>query len=241
MRQPQKTLSGYDKLGQPLHYSEKEYGSMKSVRNIFRRMVFCNLLCCLAFIGCNAEEGDSALHHQSLIEHLNESDSANINGGLSSRPHLETGKQVFVEGLETDQLTYVETRIDNITQYPCSECHDRPLQEIQTGNKPAPKKAHWQIESAHAPAAIMNCFTCHNSRKMNTLRNLTGGEISFDHSYQVCAQCHSPQWKDWIGGAHGKRLGGWAPPRVIQSCIDCHDPHQPAWEKRWPKQTRQER
>ena len=59
-------------------------------------------------------------------------------------------------------------------------------------------------------------------------------KVTFDHSYQVCAQCHARQVSDWAGGAHGKRMGGWAPPRVVAGCPACHDPHRPAWETRWP-------
>ena len=69
---------------------------------------------------------------------------------------------------------------------------------------------------------------------MESLRTLNGQAVAFDHAYQVCAQCHSSQAKDWAGGAHGKRLGGWAPPRVVASCTACHDPHRPALDKRWP-------
>jgi cytochrome c553 len=58
--------------------------------------------------------------------------------------------------------------------------------------------------------------------------------VSFDHSYQVCAQCHSRQASDWASGAHGKRAGGWAPPRVIYACAQCHNPHSPRWDTRWP-------
>ena len=39
---------------------------------------------------------------------------------------------------------------------------------------------------------------------------------------------------DWAGGAHGKRLAGWAPPRVSKTCVECHNPHQPQWDKRAP-------
>ena len=40
------------------------------------------------------------------------------------------------------------------------------------------------------------------------------------------------QASDWAAGAHGKRVGGWAPPRVVAGCPAGHDPHRPAWETR---------
>lgn len=201
----------------------------------FVAVICSSLFCCFLFVACG--EGDSALHHESLIEKLNESNAPNKNGNLSSETHLETENRISIEGIEAGKDVYVENRTGNITQYPCSECHDRPIAQMQAGKQPGLSKAHWQIKIAHAPSATMNCFTCHNDVRINELQSLTGAKITFDHSYQLCAQCHSRQKMDWIGGAHGKRVGGWAPPRVIQSCVQCHDPHQPALEKRWPTRT----
>jgi nitrate/TMAO reductase-like tetraheme cytochrome c subunit len=53
-------------------------------------------------------------------------------------------------------------------------------------------------------------------------------------SYQLCAQCHNSQVKDWVGGAHGKNLSGWKSARVSKLCVECHNPHSPALDKRWP-------
>jgi hypothetical protein len=134
----------------------------------------------------------------------------------------------------------VALRTPAIEKFPCTRCHDRPLAQLvvrpAAGEKAGKKKAHWNITLKHAGSATMNCATCHGSGTMNELVTLTGGKIGMDHAHRVCGQCHATQWKDWAGGAHGKRLSGWAPPRVAASCAACHDPHQPALASRWPAQ-----
>ena len=65
-------------------------------------------------------------------------------------------------------------------------------------------------------------------------KSLTDSPIDFNYSYKLCSQCHQEQFKDWKGGAHGQQLGGWAPPRVSNTCVNCHNPHNPKFEKRWP-------
>ena len=80
----------------------------------------------------------------------------------------------------------------------------------------------------------MGCTTCHATADVNELRTLTGTAVLFDHAYEICAQCHSTQKADWEGGAHGKRAGGWTPPRVVFNCTECHNPHRPAFASRWP-------
>ena len=80
----------------------------------------------------------------------------------------------------------------------------------------------------------MDCQTCHSPELPDSLQTLNRQVVTMDHSYQLCAQCHSSQAKDWVGGAHGKRLGGWVEPRVAKTCVSCHNPHKPAIGSRWP-------
>ena len=138
-----------------------------------------------------------------------------------------------LRSVETDSLQLpfqIPQRIPEISKFPCTSCHTQPLNLMnQAGNK----RAHWDIELKHAPD-VVECLTCHDSRKLDVLTLIRGSQIDFDQSYRVCAQCHFNQFNDWVGGAHGKRLGGWAPPRIIMTCVQCHNPHQPRWNKRWP-------
>ena len=49
---------------------------------------------------------------------------------------------------------------------------------------------------------------------------------------QLCAQCHGPQTRDYVHGSHGGMSGYWDKTkgeRVRRACVDCHDPHAPAY------------
>ena len=157
----------------------------------------------------------------------------NPNAGLSTERFLAGAARVEVAGLPDRPRFFVLARTPEIDKYPCSTCHTVPLERMR-GPAGSPRRAHWDVSLRHAPAAVMTCATCHAPDAPDALRTLQHARVDFDHSYQVCAQCHTRQADDWASGAHGKRAGGWAPPRVIYPCAQCHDPHQPRWDTRWP-------
>lgn len=128
----------------------------------------------------------------------------------------------------------VLARSGRLQKAPCINCHTVPLAAMRWTGADGHARAHWPVELRHASDAVMSCVTCHAPDDLDALRMLAGAPVSFDHAYEVCAQCHSTQAADWVGGAHGKRVGGWAPPRVIYNCTECHDPHQPLLPARWP-------
>jgi Doubled CXXCH motif (Paired_CXXCH_1) len=170
------------------------------------------------------------------VRHITErAQSPNVNAGLTSEAFLGGIARVEVIGYPDRPRFAVLARTPRIQKYPCITCHTVPLVEMRGGG--TSKRAHWDVTLQHAPAAVMACTTCHAGADLDTLRTLQGSKVAFDHSYQVCAQCHAPQASDWAGGAHGRRVGGWAPPRVVAGCPACHDPHRPAWEMRWPAVT----
>ena len=187
-------------------------------------------LAALSLAACGPSPHRPATQGNPVLNLARQAQSPNVNGGLSSEPDLTGIARVPVpEGhFET------ATRTSQIERFPCSRCHDRPVAHLKVAAK-GKKAAHWEIELHHASPAVMSCDSCHVlSGGTDSLRSLRGEAISFDHSYQLCAQCHSKQFADWKGGAHGKRLGGWAPPRVVQNCTGCHDPHAPRFHTRWP-------
>ena len=125
------------------------------------------------------------------------------------------------------KIFLVKHREKFINKFPCSTCHE---DGVTTGDK----SSHWNIELVHAPKSTMSCKTCHNSDDHMGLYTLQKESVSFNHSYKLCQQCHSPQTHDWAGGAHGKRITGWAQERIVNNCTECHNPHKPAYGKRWP-------
>jgi ribosomal protein L34E len=126
---------------------------------------------------------------------------------------------------------WTQTRKDKIQRFKCSQCHNnKPV-----GIARAAEIAHADIRLNHGnPDKPLSCYTCHNKEERDFLVTEAGTKIDMDHSYQMCGQCHFRQKKDWVGGAHGKRLSYWAGQRVVTNCASCHNPHSPRFEKRWP-------
>lgn len=140
---------------------------------------------------------------------------------------------VPVQGIEGVREFAVAERKQQLKRFPCASCHTLSLEQLRL--KQAGKKAaHWDVELRHAGENVMSCATCHSPEDAGSLRTLQGKPVDFNHSYQVCAQCHATQARDWAGGSHGKRASGWAAERVVHSCASCHNPHTPALPSRWP-------
>jgi hypothetical protein len=169
----------------------------------------------------------------SVLQIAERAQAKNPNAGLSTEPFLAGATRVEVAGYRDRPQFFVLARTPTVEKYPCSTCHTVPLERMR-GPGGSRKRAHWDVTLHHAPPAVMTCATCHATDSLDMLRTLQGVTVPFDHGYQVCAQCHARQVDDWASGAHGKRAGGWAPPRVVQACASCHDPHQPRWDTRWP-------
>jgi hypothetical protein len=187
----------------------------------------------LALCGCREEKSavSSALLPpgtaplaQSLEQDMEESNALKT---VLSHP-VELGKNTH------SQPFFVANRTEKMTQFACSNCHEEPLPERTEGLSRHPFM-HVDIELQHASAEAMDCRTCHNEQKMDTLKLNDGTEVSFNHAYKTCMQCHFQQGEDWIGGAHGKRLDSWRGKRVVMNCTECHNPHKPAFEQRFPK------
>jgi len=127
---------------------------------------------------------------------------------------------------------WTETRKDKIERYKCSQCHNN---QVASANN-AEKIAHGDILLDHGGAQRpLSCFTCHKQDDRNAFETEEGVTVDMDHVYELCGQCHFRQKKDWIGGAHGKRIDHWAGQRVVANCTSCHDPHSPLFKKRWPE------
>lgn len=183
----------------------------------------------LAVISCGHKSHDS---HSTVGAKLREISVDSISYQLDGKELLKDLETVMVKVENSKAEILVPARHMEIQSFECTNCHDKPLKQMQ--KSPGPKKAHWDVQLVHGDANTMNCTTCHDSENMDVLKSITGNSISFNHSYNQCGQCHSQQKKDWLGGAHGKRLGGWVPPRTIATCVNCHNPHKPAFESRWP-------
>ncbi len=141
------------------------------------------------------------------------------------------GNTVLVKTYYQGGLFWTQTRKDKVRRYKCSQCHNN--KEVKVVK--AAEMAHGDIVQVHGGREPLACFTCHKKDERDFLVTEKGVKIDMDHVYQMCAQCHFRQQKDWVGSAHGKRISYWAGQRVVKNCTFCHDPHSPRFEKRWPK------
>lgn len=163
-----------------------------------------------------------------------------IQAGSIHYKGVSVTSEVFNDTIKTIKISeggkefFITDRKSRLTSYNCSECHNIALKDIKS--ETVGKKAHWDIKLIHANEETMNCNTCHAENDMNSLHSLTNKSFDINLSYKLCSQCHQKEFKDWTGGAHGKQVGGWAPPRLSKTCVDCHNPHKPSFEKRWPTQ-----
>jgi hypothetical protein len=186
------------------------------------------IVICLFVISCKQSD-----------EHKYHTVTDKIEAETVTPENLTVTSETFNENIKTVKFKedgyefLIPERKSQITSFNCTECHTQPIEKLKQ-DQVGEKAAHWNIKLVHAGVEIMNCATCHTSNNMDNLHSLTNSEIDFNYSYKLCSQCHQQEFKDWKGGAHGKQLGGWAPPRLSNTCVNCHNPHKPAFEKRWP-------
>ena len=111
----------------------------------------------------------------------------------------------------------------------CASCHANfePNTSIRTGEQL--EQFHQGLKFAHGN---LTCLSCHHSKNYNWLRLASDQPLDYSQSQTLCSQCHSKQHKDYEHGAHGGMNGHWNTERggrVRKQCIDCHDPHSPAF------------
>jgi hypothetical protein len=78
-----------------------------------------------------------------------------------------------------------------------------------------------------------NCLSCHDQADRELLRSSSGRIVAFEDAQLLCADCHGPTFRDWELGIHGRTMGSWDSARPEQrrlECIECHDPHAPAFD-----------
>lgn len=117
----------------------------------------------------------------------------------------------------------------------CASCHSNfePNPSRRSSTEP-PMTFHAGLVFDHGG---LSCNSCHNANDYNTLRLADGAAVEYRDVMTMCAQCHAPQARDFQNGAHGGMTGFWdlsRGPQFRKSCIDCHDPHKPAFPTMTP-------
>jgi hypothetical protein len=116
----------------------------------------------------------------------------------------------------------------------CASCHANRESNIETSKGSDLKEFHQSLSFQHGN---LKCVSCHQPSDYNSLRLADGQSLSFTEVQSLCAQCHTPQARDYEHGAHGGMTGYWdltRGGRQRKGCIDCHDPHAPAFPSMVP-------
>lgn len=116
----------------------------------------------------------------------------------------------------------------------CTVCHT-----IRTPNRESRSAA--DLDEFHQGMTIehgdLACLACHDPADYDSLRLADDRPVAFPEVMTLCSQCHGPQARDYAHGAHGGMNGYWdlrQGPRTRNNCVDCHDPHAPAFPKMRP-------
>jgi len=130
--------------------------------------------------------------------------------------------------------------------FPCQACHRKDIRgvnsQLEKSNSflgkyirvpnPEPRiliKMHRTVTLNHAE--WMWCLNCHSTYERDSLKLITGEDISFEESHRLCGQCHGTIYRDWKAGIHGRRVGQWKGKKLYLLCAHCHDPHKPRFRK----------
>lgn len=116
----------------------------------------------------------------------------------------------------------------------CVSCHSLRRPDALPESMRELDEFHGGLTFAHGE---LPCGSCHVVGDQDELRRADGTTIAMRDAMALCAQCHGPQFRDYNHGAHGGMNGYWdlsAGGRVRNHCVDCHDPHQPAFQPSRP-------
>jgi hypothetical protein len=110
--------------------------------------------------------------------------------------------------------------------FPCSSCHadqkDRTRRELGFHDE---QQSVFDHDAEHRW-----CLDCHDYENRDVLRLASGATVPFTESYRLCGQCHGDKYRDWRVGVHGRRVGRWDGEKTYLLCVNCHNPHSPAWK-----------
>lgn len=129
------------------------------------------------------------------------------------------------------ELTVEVGEMTQFARVDCITCHGLGLRDYTLAAEGTHGEAvHGDVELHHG---ALTCESCHSPGDRATLRLANGDRVAFADTMTLCAQCHGVQTRDWRRGSHGGMNGYWdlrRGERVRNHCVDCHDPHAPAYK-----------
>jgi len=173
--------------------------------------------------GCDHSDASAARPVASMAESAgSNNDTASIYRVVVQQPE---GPPRVIVGESEDGLLLTAS---------CTTCHNSREPNVKNNSANDLDIFHQGLVYAHGSRS---CLSCHNPNDYDTLRLADGQSVQYSNVMDLCAQCHGPQTRDYNRGAHGGMTGYWdltRGPRVRKNCINCHDPHAPAYQSMTP-------
>lgn len=144
--------------------------------------------------------------------------------GEDGDKHLDKTPPRLVMGMDLRRLGW---------RYDCMECHQHV--DAKRFDREEIKVEHERIQLDHGNNRY--CLNCHHPDNRNSFVDYDGSEIPESQVTMLCAKCHGPKYRDWEAGVHGRQNGYWDLTKGTRSklrCIQCHDPHAPAFPEITP-------
>ncbi len=136
---------------------------------------------------------------------------------------------------EPEKLVSVESaHLDSLgkpVRVRCATCHAIRDAGVFPESTDGLREFHAGLVVKHGP---LSCGSCHVllSGGEPTLHLSDGTHLMTQDTMRLCAQCHGPKFRDYSHGTHGGMTGYWdlsKGSRTRNHCVDCHDPHSPAF------------
>ena len=144
----------------------------------------------------------------------------------------------IVEIHQPERLTSIATtEVDALgrpIRVACVTCHSLRKPTRLPSSTAELDEFHQGLKFAHG---TMSCGSCHVIGDQRSLRQADGSLVDMRDAIVLCRQCHGPQARDYDHGAHGGMAGHWdlsVGGRTRNHCVDCHDPHVPAFQPSLP-------
>jgi hypothetical protein len=135
-----------------------------------------------------------------------------------------------LEGLATGELDAAGRPL----RVACATCHALRAPARLPASTAELDEFHQGLAFRHG---ALPCAACHVAGDQRSLHTADGALVPMRDAIVLCRQCHGPQARDYDHGAHGGMTGHWdlsAGGRVRNHCVDCHDPHTPAFQPSRP-------
>lgn len=143
-----------------------------------------------------------------------------------------------VEIHQPDRLTSIATADVDALGRPirvaCLTCHSLRQPARLPSSTAELDEFHQGLVFAHGG---LRCGSCHVVGDQPSLRLADGSLVDMRDTIALCRQCHGPQARDYDHGSHGGMTGHWdlsVGGRTRNHCVDCHDPHVPAFQPSQP-------